>query len=144
MASLSLYPQFETNLMSNRKVIEFLLQLKNAKDHGKNYIKVKPHLVSYLLHNRLLRLVFNSPSRVVLIEGFSSISKIDQNTKNHQAEKCLDIFNHCAFTQGKLKHWNSKDYPILNVTPKQVRHIRICQRVLFIAQQPHRTSMWSK
>ena len=42
MASLSLYPQFETNLMSNRKVIELLLQLKNAKAHGKNYIKVRP------------------------------------------------------------------------------------------------------
>ena len=27
MASLSLYPQFESNLMSDRKVIEFLLQL---------------------------------------------------------------------------------------------------------------------
>ena len=42
MASLSLYPQFETNLMSNRKVIELLLQLKSAKTHGKNYIKVEP------------------------------------------------------------------------------------------------------
>ena len=53
MASLSLYPQFETNLMSNRKVIELLLQLKSAKDHGKNYIKVKPHLVHHLLRYRL-------------------------------------------------------------------------------------------
>ena len=41
MASLSLYPQFETNLISNRNVIEVLLQLKSAKAHGKNYIKVK-------------------------------------------------------------------------------------------------------
>ena len=41
MASLSLYSQFETNLMSNRKVIELLLQLKTAKTHGKNYIKVR-------------------------------------------------------------------------------------------------------
>ena len=46
MASLSLYPQFESNLMSNRKVIELLLQLKSTKAHGKNYIKVKPHLVA--------------------------------------------------------------------------------------------------
>ena len=53
MASLSLYPQFETNLISNRKVIELILQLKSAKDHGKNYIKVKPHLVRHLLRNRL-------------------------------------------------------------------------------------------
>ena len=53
MALLSLYPQFETNLMSNRKVIELRLQLKSAKDHGKNYIKVKPHLVRHLLRNCL-------------------------------------------------------------------------------------------
>ena len=50
MASLSLYPQFETSLMSNRNVIELLLQLKSAKAHGKNYIKVRPPLV----RNRLL------------------------------------------------------------------------------------------
>ena len=56
MASLSLYPQFETNLMSNRNVIELLLQLKSAKAHGKNYIKVKQHLVRHLLRNRLFRL----------------------------------------------------------------------------------------
>ena len=53
MASLSLYPQFETNLMSNHKVIELLLQLKSAKVHGTNYIKVKPDVVRHLLSNRL-------------------------------------------------------------------------------------------
>ena len=54
MASLSFYSQFETNLVSNRKAIELLLQLKSAKAYGKNYIKVKPHLVRHLLRNRLL------------------------------------------------------------------------------------------
>ena len=54
MTSLSIFAQFETNLMSNRKVIELFLQLKSAKAHGKNYINIKPHLVRYLLHNRLL------------------------------------------------------------------------------------------
>ena len=54
MASLSLYPQFETNFMSNRNIIELLLQLKSAEAHGKNYMRVKAHLVSYLLRNRLL------------------------------------------------------------------------------------------
>ena len=54
MASPSLYPQFETNLMSNRYVVEVLLQLKSAKAHGKNYIRVKAHLVHHLLRNRLL------------------------------------------------------------------------------------------
>ena len=47
-ASLSLYSQFEINLMSNRKVIELYLQLKSARDHGKNYIKVRPPLISHL------------------------------------------------------------------------------------------------
>ena len=42
MASLSLYSQFETNVMSNRKVIELPLQLKRGKAHGKNHIEVKP------------------------------------------------------------------------------------------------------
>ena len=54
MALLSLFPQTETNLMSNRNVIELLLQLKSAKAHGKNYIRVKAHLLRHLLRNRLL------------------------------------------------------------------------------------------
>ena len=54
MASLSLHPQFEIILMSNRNVTELILQLKNAKAHGKNYIKIKAHLVRHLLRNRLL------------------------------------------------------------------------------------------
>ena len=56
MASLSLFRPSETNLLSNRKVIKLLLQLKSAKAHGKDYTKVKPHLVRHLLHNRLLEL----------------------------------------------------------------------------------------
>ena len=40
MASLGLYPQFETNLISNCRVIELLLQAKSAKTCGQNYIKV--------------------------------------------------------------------------------------------------------
>ena len=39
MVSLSLYPQFETNLMPNRKVIQLFLQLKSAKAHGKTTLK---------------------------------------------------------------------------------------------------------
>ena len=54
MATLSLCPQFETNLMLNCKVIELLLQLKSGKAHGKSYIKVRPLLVRNLLRNRLL------------------------------------------------------------------------------------------
>ena len=48
MASLSLSPQFEINLMSNRKVIELLLQLKSAKAHGKKLHNVRPPLVLHL------------------------------------------------------------------------------------------------
>ena len=54
MAPLSFYSQFETNLMSNRKVIELLLQLKRAKAHGKNNIKVATLMVYHLSRNRLL------------------------------------------------------------------------------------------
>ena len=41
MASPSLCTEFESNSVPNRKVIELVLQLKSAKAHGKNYIKVK-------------------------------------------------------------------------------------------------------
>ena len=57
MASLSLYLQFETNLTSNSKVIELVLQWKSAKAYGKNYIKVKPHLVRPILRNCLLTIM---------------------------------------------------------------------------------------
>ena len=59
MASFSLCPQFETNLMSNRKVIELLLQLKSAKAYGKSCKKFKPHLLRHLLRNRLQLRVAN-------------------------------------------------------------------------------------
>ena len=55
MTSLSVYLQCETNLMPNRKVIGLFLQLKSAKAHGKNDIRVKPHLVRHLLRNRQLQ-----------------------------------------------------------------------------------------
>ena len=58
MASLSLCPQFETNLMSIRNVIELLLQLKSAKAHGKNYTEFRPPLVRHLLRNRLSVQIF--------------------------------------------------------------------------------------
>ena len=51
MTSLNLCPQFETKLMSNRNVIELLLQSKSARAHGKSYIRVKAHLVRHLLRN---------------------------------------------------------------------------------------------
>ena len=72
MASLSFYSQFETNLMSNRKVIELLLELKSAKAHGKNYIKVKPHLVCHLLRNCLLLLLKLKVSKIREYTKFSS------------------------------------------------------------------------
>ena len=65
MASLSLRPQFETNLMSNRKVIELLLQLNSAKAHGKTYIKAKPHLVRHLLRNCLSQRHVDNPPLIV-------------------------------------------------------------------------------
>ena len=61
--------------MSNRKVIQFLLRLESAKDHGKNYIKVKPHLVRHLLRERLFaeRLLGHS---ILSINLFPSRAKL--------------------------------------------------------------------
>ena len=53
MGSLSLCAKLETNLTSNRKVIEVLLRLKSAKAHGKSYIKVLQLLMRHLLRKRL-------------------------------------------------------------------------------------------
>ena len=36
---------------------------------------------------------------------------------------------------------NKKDDPILNMTPKQVTRVRMCQRLLLIPEQPQRTSI---
>ena len=74
MASRSLYPQFETNLMSNRKAIELLLQLKRAKVHGKHFIKVKPHLVRNFLRNRLLEKQLN-PKFLQLVSEIDDYAK---------------------------------------------------------------------
>ena len=40
-----------------------------------------------------------------------------------------------------IMHLNKKDDSILSMTPKQVTHVRTCQRLLLIAQQTQRTSM---
>ena len=53
--------------MLNREVIGLLLQLKSAKAHGKNYIRVKAHLALHLLRNRLL---------IHLSHSFSTIAKV--------------------------------------------------------------------
>ena len=44
---LKLFCEYELHSVPNKTV-------SGAKDHGKNYIKVKPHLVRHLLRNRLL------------------------------------------------------------------------------------------
>ena len=50
MVSLSLCPQSETNMMSNRNVTELLLQLKSAKAHGEKLHKSQgtPGLLSFV------------------------------------------------------------------------------------------------
>ena len=70
MVSLSLYPQFETSLMSYREVIELLLQLKSVKTHGKNYIKVKPPLVRHLLRSCLLHALEDKIVRCIETRAF--------------------------------------------------------------------------
>ena len=45
---LKLICEYELHILSKKRV-------SVAKDHGKNYIKVRPHLVRYLLRNGLLK-----------------------------------------------------------------------------------------
>ena len=80
MASLSFYPQFETNLMSNRKVIELLLQLKSAKAPGKNYIKVKPHLSAILCV--IVYQFYRQRPKVSVCSAPNVLTLIDDHTKN--------------------------------------------------------------
>ena len=70
--------------MSNRKVIELLLQLKNAKTRGRNYIKVKPHLVRHLLRNCLLYRVIVALSDKALLKPAFVIprSSVETTTKS--------------------------------------------------------------
>ena len=74
MASLSLSPQFESNAISNGTVIELLEQLKRAKAHGKNYIKVTPLLVRHLLRNRLLVAHISQFALVELVENLGNVT----------------------------------------------------------------------
>ena len=108
MASLSLYPQFETNLISNRKVIELILQLKSAKDHGKNYIKVKPHLVRPLLRNRLYSSFQSTES------GFYSdpLLFFCFNDDRWEAAGCTWWSGHCYLNKGEcdLNQWKDDSF----------------------------------
>ena len=110
MASLSLYPQFKTNLMSNRKVIELVLQLKSAKAHGKNYIKVKPHLVRHLLRNRLFK-ALKEWTLIHVLEFFYQGAYYFQNSGNESlfiADTCTKI---CIWLVGWLQSYGSKKAP---------------------------------
>ena len=55
----------------------------------------------------------------------------------HQADYIYD--NDQILSQNNNN--NKKDEPIPKMTPKQVTHVRIRQRLLLIAQQPQRTSV---
>ena len=120
MVSLSLYAQFETNLMSNRKVIELLLQLMSSKAHGKNYIKVKPHLVRHLLRDRLLyfvhllRVHFIFPRHFFTLKGV-----IDDVIKLLRSLKILGLFRHALYGYGLL-HRNCPKYDHRNKLERQL------------------------
>ena len=96
MASLSLYHQFEANLMSNCNVAELLVQLKCVKPHGKNYIKVKPQLVHYLLRNCLLKSLFlglcNEYCKV------ENILTVALNVSISCSAKAMTAFTHMALS----------------------------------------------
>ena len=99
MASLSLCPQFETNPMLNRRLIdiELLLQLKSAKAHGKSYMKVKPHLVCHLLRNCLLYKIYQSHQSTAC----SSLGKVnDKHTRTTATSTA-------SFSEAVLQIWYS-------------------------------------
>ena len=56
--------EYELDIIPNTKV-------GAAKDHGENYMKVKPHLVRHLLRNRLLSLRTITIGWLISVELFS-------------------------------------------------------------------------
>ena len=105
MASLSLYPQLETNLMSNRKVTELILQLKSAKAHGKNYIKVKTHLVRHLLRDRLFSLTKLMASHDLPCSTVTNQIALDQRDSNTIPEFERAMNRRCQALVSKLEHF---------------------------------------
>ena len=88
MASLNPYLQFETNLVSNRKVIELLLQLQGAKAHGKKCIKVKPYLVRHLLRSCLFAIYrVLHPKQEKNFEVFSHLGFDIQRNSDYETHK---------------------------------------------------------
>ena len=54
---LKVFCEYELHSLPNKK-------FSGAKDHGKNYIKVRSPLVRHLLRNRLLKIINNISFRV--------------------------------------------------------------------------------
>ena len=67
--------EYELHSLPNKKVT-------GAKDHGKNYIKVRPLLVRHLLRNRLLETILGDP------EKDSSLTK-NQTKDFRSITKCI-------------------------------------------------------
>ena len=78
--------------MSNRKVIELLLQLKSAKAHDKNYIKVKPHLVHHHLEWILFQMVSVKSLRFVDTwrSGYCYLNKAECNLNQSKDDSFVE------------------------------------------------------
>ena len=75
---LKLICEYEFHRLPNEKV-------SGAKDHGKNYIKVRPPLVRHLLRNRLSQCANYHGSQRCL--GYPPIQRQDANSKKLMIEK---------------------------------------------------------
>ena len=121
MASLSLYSQFETNLMSNRKVIKFLLQLKSAKDHGKNYIKVRPPWSAIFSV-----IVYSYPEHILIAIMFGSnvVCQVSQVIPGHgdsQKRRTMFggyFFKYCCFKYRTFSPGMWEGISVKTLTPK--------------------------
>ena len=102
MASLNFYSEFETNLMSYRRVIVLLSQVKTAKAHGKNYIKVKPHLVRYFLRNHLLHKVkLGSTFCKDYMDCFENHYKLQLKIAKCHLQLAMSLLFQCSSTSSK-------------------------------------------
>ena len=79
--------------MSNRKAIEFLLQLKSTKAHGKNYIKVTPHLVRHRLCNRLFFWACNDCKEYAIVTLYDFSCNLCRNVGTRNLLQVAEVCN---------------------------------------------------
>ena len=80
--------------MSNRKAIEFLLQLKSTKTHGKNYIK--PHLVRHRFRNRLFFWACKDCKEYAIVTLYDFSCNLCRNVGTRNLLPFAEVMSHVA------------------------------------------------